>query len=78
MKHQEKVSALAVVFAVEGIAGLNSLTCVITDPEQVLGSLTSLSLDGQKFTSITEMRRAKVRVLPKEIGIVMVGTHHVY
>lgn len=78
MKYQEKVAALAVVFAVDGIAGLDSLTCVVTDTEQVLGNLASLSLNGEKFTNITEMRRAKVRVLPKELGTIMVGTHHVY
>jgi hypothetical protein len=77
---EHKVSALVVVFAVEGITSLsdNLITCITSSVDEAQEKLWNFRLDGQGFTSITPTRVSKAKVMQDRIGQMTVGSHHIY
>jgi hypothetical protein len=77
---EQKVDALVVVFATEGISGLGDslFTCITNSAEEAEARLWNFRLDGIGFTAISRVRTSKAKVLKNKIGQVLLGSHHIY
>ncbi len=77
---EQKVDALVVVFAVEGVPSIaeDSITCITSSVEEANSRLWNFRLDGHGFTAITPIRITKAKVMQKQLGQMLMGSQHIY
>lgn len=72
-----RVPATAVVFGVDGVAGLKHVTAITTNVDELINQMWGFRLDGCGFTRIDISSTKEVQVAESKIGSQYVGVHHI-
>jgi hypothetical protein len=72
-----RVPATAVVFDVDGVAGLKHVTAITNNVEELISQMWNFRLDGCGFTRIDIASTKKVQVAESKIGSQYSGIHHI-
>lgn len=73
----QRVPAIAVVFDVDGLAGLRNVTAVTTNVDELINQLWDFRLDGCGFTRIDIASTKEVQVAESKIGFQCAGIRHI-